>query len=96
VNARSGAPQAAGDPDRRVAGGGPDVILIGYQDQGNLGMGYLAAMLERQGRTVEMVEVREGARRIAARLTGTQPLVVGFSLSFQFFYAVQAGGLRAS
>jgi anaerobic magnesium-protoporphyrin IX monomethyl ester cyclase len=64
---------------------GPDVILIGYQDQGNLGMGYLAAMLRQHGRTVEMIEVREGARRIAARVAQAQPLVVGFSLIFQFF-----------
>jgi anaerobic magnesium-protoporphyrin IX monomethyl ester cyclase len=62
-----------------------DVVLIGYQDQGNLGMGYLAAVLQRQGRTVEMVDVRDGPAKIAARLVTRQPLVVGFSLIFQFF-----------
>ncbi len=62
-----------------------DVVLIGYQDQGNLGMGYLAAVLQRQGRTVEMVDVRDGPAKIAARLVDRQPLVVGFSLIFQFF-----------
>jgi anaerobic magnesium-protoporphyrin IX monomethyl ester cyclase len=63
----------------------PDVVLIGYQDQGNLGMGYLAATLQEHGRTVEMVEVREGGTRIAARFAEAQPQVIGFSLIFQYF-----------
>jgi anaerobic magnesium-protoporphyrin IX monomethyl ester cyclase len=62
-----------------------DVVLIGYQDQGNLGMGYLAAVLQQHGRTVEMIDVRDGAERIAERLLNRQPLIVGFSLIFQFF-----------
>ncbi|GAA2807641.1 radical SAM protein [Kitasatospora sp. CM 4170] len=69
-------------PDRSA---GPDVVLIGYQDQGNLGMGYLAAVLQERGRTVDLIDVREGPQRIAARLAAAQPLVVGFSLIFQFF-----------
>jgi anaerobic magnesium-protoporphyrin IX monomethyl ester cyclase len=63
----------------------PDVALIGYQDQGNLGMGYLAATLQEHGRTVEMIEVRDGPMQIAARLARTQPQVIGFSLIFQYF-----------
>lgn len=64
---------------------GPDVALIGYQDQGNLGMGYLAAVLQERGRVVEMIDVRDGPERIAARLASRPPLVVGFSLIFQCF-----------
>ena len=67
------------------AAGGADVVLIGYQDQGNLGMGYLAATLREHGRTVEMIDIRDGGSRISARLRTRQPLVVGFSLIFQFF-----------
>jgi anaerobic magnesium-protoporphyrin IX monomethyl ester cyclase len=63
----------------------PDVALIGYQDQGNLGMGYLAAVLRQHGRTVEMIDVRDGPERIGERLISSPPLVVGFSLIFQFF-----------
>jgi anaerobic magnesium-protoporphyrin IX monomethyl ester cyclase len=62
-----------------------EVALVGYQDQGNLGMGYLAAVLQRHGSTVDMIDVRHGGTRIAARLAARQPLVVGFSLIFQFF-----------
>jgi anaerobic magnesium-protoporphyrin IX monomethyl ester cyclase len=59
----------------------PDVALIGYQDQGNLGMGYLAAVLRRHGRTVEMIDVRDGPAKIVGQLAARQPLMVGFSLS---------------
>ena len=62
-----------------------DVVLIGYQDQGNLAMGYLAAVLHRVGRVVEMIDVRDDPEKIAARLVSRQPLVVGFSLIFQCF-----------
>jgi len=84
-NMRSGPEYASaldfGSADRSPA----DVALIGYQDQGNLGMGYLAAVLRRQGRKVEMIDVRDGPEAIAARLLPRQPLVVGFSLIFQCF-----------
>src|SRR5947209_9629472 len=63
----------------------PDVVLIGYQDQGNLGMGYLAAVLQQKGHTIEMIDVRDGPEQIAARVITHQPLVIGFSLIFQFF-----------
>jgi anaerobic magnesium-protoporphyrin IX monomethyl ester cyclase len=72
--------QRAQHPGRRV-----DVALIGYQDQGNLGMGYLAATLLEHGRSVDMIDVRDGSAQIAARLRADPPLVVGFSLIFQFF-----------
>jgi anaerobic magnesium-protoporphyrin IX monomethyl ester cyclase len=61
------------------------VALIGFQDQGNLGMGYLSAVLHRQGYAAQMMEVRDAPEAIAARLLQWRPLVVGFSLIFQFF-----------
>lgn len=62
-----------------------EVMLVGYQDQGNLGMGYLAAVLKQHGHTVELVDVRDGPEEILTRVVAAQPLVVGFSLIFQFF-----------
>jgi radical SAM superfamily enzyme YgiQ (UPF0313 family) len=62
-----------------------DIALIGYQDQGNLGMGYLSAVLQQRGHAVQMIDVRDGPERIAERLVARQPLVVGFSLIFQVF-----------
>ena len=61
------------------------IALIGYQDQGNLGMGYLAAVLQRHGYRAEMIDIRDDGAKIAARLLKRPPLVVGFSLIFQFF-----------
>ena len=62
-----------------------DVALIGYQDQGNLGMGYLASAAHVRGHGVELFEIRDGVDRIVAALEGQSPLVVGFSLIFQAF-----------
>jgi radical SAM superfamily enzyme YgiQ (UPF0313 family) len=64
---------------------GTDVVLVGYQDQGNLGMGYLAACLRAHGFTVELCEVRVGPVRVADVVARARPAVVGFSLIFQFF-----------
>ena len=77
----------------------PDVVLIGYQDQGNLGMGYLAAVLQQHGHAVELADVRDGPAAIAARLAAQPPLVVGFSLIFQAFlpqFRQVASALRAA
>ena len=60
-----------------------DVALIGYQDQGNLGLGYLAAVLLRHGCTVDCIDVRDRPADIAARLLERRPLIVGFSLIFR-------------
>jgi len=68
-----------------VAGGRPRVALIGFQDQGNLGLGYLSAVLREHGAAPQMIEVRDGLEAIAERLTQWRPHVVGFSLIFQFF-----------
>lgn len=61
------------------------MLLVGYQDQGNLGMGYLAAVLQEHGHSVELVEIRDGPEAILERAVAAQPIVVGFSLIFQFF-----------
>jgi radical SAM superfamily enzyme YgiQ (UPF0313 family) len=62
-----------------------DVVLVGYQDQGNLGMGYLASCLRQHNYTVTLCEVRDGPEQIAAEVLRARPSVVGFSLIFQFF-----------
>jgi radical SAM superfamily enzyme YgiQ (UPF0313 family) len=61
------------------------VTLVGFQDQGNLGMGYLAAVLLERGFRVEMLDVREDAEKLAAAIAASKPVIVGFSLIFQVF-----------
>ena len=38
-------PRESGFDQDQILINRPDAVLIGYQDQGNLGMGYLAAVL---------------------------------------------------
>jgi radical SAM superfamily enzyme YgiQ (UPF0313 family) len=85
VAVRSRRPQTSGPRQRVAKRAQVRIALIGYQDQGNLGMGYLAAVLQRHGYKAEMIDIRDGGAKIAARLLKRPPLVVGFSLIFQFF-----------
>ena len=65
-----------GSPRHRYAGAGAHpggAVIIGFQDQGNLGMGYLASTLEAHHHPVELVEFRDpvdsGRRAGASRRT---------------------------
>jgi anaerobic magnesium-protoporphyrin IX monomethyl ester cyclase len=78
------APASSADTPASIRGQ-PRVALIGFQDQGNLGMGYLSAVLREHGCSAQMIEVRDAPEAIAERLLQWRPLVVGFSLIFQFF-----------
>ena len=40
----------------------PNVILIGFQEQGNLGVGYVAAMLLQRGFAVRILDFRSDLR----------------------------------
>ena len=48
-------------------------------------MGYLTAVLQQRGYTVEMLDIRDGPTRIADYLRARDPVLVGFSLIFQYF-----------
>jgi radical SAM superfamily enzyme YgiQ (UPF0313 family) len=66
-------------PERR------GVALIGFQDMANLGMGYLGAVLAEHGRSVSLLDFRDGPRKLTEQVLAAQPLVVGFSLIFQYY-----------
>ena len=61
------------------------VALIGFKQQGNLGLGYLAATLERFGYPVEILDFEDPAEVILATIRHIDPVLVGFSLIFQFY-----------
>ncbi len=61
------------------------VVLIGFRRQGNLGLGYLAATLEKFGYSVEVLDVEDPAEAMLAVIQRVDPVVVGFSLIFQFY-----------
>lgn len=61
------------------------ILLVGFQRQGNLGLGYLAATLRRQGYTVEVFDVERDPDDILAAARRLDPILIGFSLIFQFY-----------
>lgn len=68
--------------ERDVSAG---VVLIGFQRQGNLGLGYLASALESVGYRVWVVDIEDPPDAILDVVRRADPVVVGFSLIFQFY-----------
>lgn len=61
------------------------VVLVGFKRLGNLGLGYLAATLESHGYDVEVIDFEDRPEAILATIRAADPLLVGFSLIFQFY-----------
>ena len=75
----------------------PGAVLIGFQDQGNLGLGYLASVLSQRGFAVQTLDFRQGHEAILDEIREVGPLLVGFSLIFQYYlpqFADLVGHLR--
>lgn len=60
-------------------------MLVGFQHMGNLGLGYLAAVLRRSGYDVQVVDIEQDAVEIVRLARELNPVLIGFSLIFQFF-----------
>src|SRR5258708_10647193 len=67
------------------AGNRPGVALIGFQKMGNLGLGYLSAVLREAGFRVEVIDIEAPPEEISARVLARRPILVGFSLIFHFY-----------
>src|ERR1035438_3533931 len=63
----------------------PNVILIGFQEQGNLGVGYVASMLTSRGFAVRILDFRERRESILETIRSAKPVLVGFSVIFQYY-----------
>jgi anaerobic magnesium-protoporphyrin IX monomethyl ester cyclase len=61
------------------------ILLIGFLHQGNLGLGYLSATLKQFGYRVEVLDFEDDPDTLAARALALEPMLVGFSLIFQFY-----------
>ena len=61
------------------------VALIGFQRQGNLGLGYLASTLRSHGYSVQIFDVEASEDEIVSGIKAADPILVGFSLIFQFY-----------
>lgn len=75
------------------------VVLVGFQDQDNLGLHYLSACLRGRGHTTRLVNVNEGSEPILDAVLALRPHLLGFSLIFQYltpFFATLLTQLRAA
>jgi anaerobic magnesium-protoporphyrin IX monomethyl ester cyclase len=61
------------------------ILLIGFLQQENLGLGYLAAMLRRYGYEVIVLDFEAEGDEILRVARTCNPLIVGLSLIFQFY-----------
>ena len=63
----------------------PSAVLIGFQEQGNLGIGYVASMLVRHAFAARILDFRERRDSILETIRSANPVLVGFSLIFQYY-----------
>ena len=61
------------------------VILVGFQHQGNLGLGYLTSVLRECGYDVHVVDIEQDPGAIVRAARELDPVLIGFSLIFQFY-----------
>src|SRR5262245_62012183 len=61
------------------------VMLIGFQEQANLGLGYLASTLREHGYRVDIVDFDQPPEKVLRAAKSLDPILIGFSLIFQFY-----------
>jgi anaerobic magnesium-protoporphyrin IX monomethyl ester cyclase len=84
-------------PSERSRKTSKPILLIGFQHQGNLGLGYLASTLREHGYSVLLFDVEANADLIVKAAVDAEPIIIGFSLIFQFYiprYSVLISKLR--
>lgn len=75
------------------------ILLVGFQHQGNLGLGYLASTLTQAGYRVVTSDFEAPTQSIVETANEINPIIIGFSLIFQFYverFALLMRTLRAS
>lgn len=60
------------------------VLLVGYEDQDNLGLRYLSARLRQAGHQTRFLALAEDTSELVRSAREFAPVVIGFSLIFQF------------
>jgi anaerobic magnesium-protoporphyrin IX monomethyl ester cyclase len=64
--------------------GGAQVLLVGYEDRDNLGIRYLLSSLRAVGYSGDIVRYNSDPAKLIVRARAENPLVIGFSLIFQY------------
>ena len=60
------------------------ILLVGYEDRDNLGLRYLMASLKARGFAVDLVRYSSDPAPLVARARAEAPLLIGFSMIFQY------------
>src|SRR6185295_11684852 len=87
---------AAADRERDTS---RPIMLVGFLNMGNLGLGYLTSVLRQYGYTVHVVDIEQDPQEIVKEAQALNPVLIGFSLIFQYFinhYGELLKSLRAS
>ena len=61
------------------------VVLIAFEESENLGIGYLSSVLSEAGINTVIIDFCHDNRKILKMLLKLNPLLVGFSVIFQFY-----------
>ena len=61
-----------------------DILLVGYQDQDNLGLRYLLSSIEVNGFVGDIETYSSTPERLVSRAQQEKPTIIGFSLIFQY------------
>ena len=70
---------------QRSAGGVPRrALLVGFQDQDNLGLRYLTSAVKMAGHEVDVATYQSDPEILLKRVRNEKPDVIGFSLIFQY------------
>lgn len=60
------------------------VLLVGFQDQDNLGLGYLVSAVTEAGHSADVVTYQSDPEPLLERVRAEAPDLIGFSLIFQY------------
>ena len=73
------------EADREARNTEQPVMLIGFREQENLGIGYLASTLREKGYRVDVFDFEAEPDSILDAARKSEPILIGFSLIFQLY-----------
>ncbi len=60
------------------------IIFVAFLEQDNLGVGYIASLLQQNRMDIKIIDFRIGKENILKQIKHFNPLVIGFSIIFQY------------
>lgn len=63
----------------------PQIVIVAFMEYDNLGVGYIASVLNENGFKTHIIDFRKGKEEILNRIKKIGPFVIGFSVIFQIY-----------